>query len=163
MTLVLTSAFWLFMIWQQCAAVLHIIQSPPANRTVARFAQDYIVTSSRELAAFLLAVLIFGALLCWRRAAWAAAALALVSGLAVWRYFFAGMSVLFRPPFGDGTIGGAVSAQLRLVSERSFAYSVQTVLLFALVFLWVICFYRLHAADRNFKPTATNASGVSTP
>ena len=148
-TLVLTGVFWLFKLWQQCAFVLHTIQSPPDHPTVARFAQRYIVTSSAELAAFLVAAVTFGALLCWRRAAWAAAALALVSGFAVWRYFFAGMDVLFRPPLGDGTIGGAVSAHLKLTSERWFTSSIQTVLLFALVFLWVICFRRLQAANRN--------------
>lgn len=148
-TLVLTGVFWLFMLWQQGTFVLRTIQSPPDHPTVARFAQRYIVTSSAELAAFLAAVLVFGALLYTRRAASAAAGLALVSCIALWRYFFAGMEVLFRPPLGDGTIGGAVSAQLRLASERWFTFSIQTVLLFALVFLWVICFRRLYAANRG--------------
>ncbi|MGI8603708.1 MAG: hypothetical protein ACR2OZ_12015 [Verrucomicrobiales bacterium] len=148
-TLVLTSAFWLFMLWQQSAFVLHSLQSPPDHPTVARFAQRYIVTSSAELAAFLFAALAFGTLLYWLRASWAAAALTLISILAVWRYFLAGTSILFRPPLGDGTLGGAFAAQSRLVSERWFSFSVQTVLLFALVILWVICFCRLYAANRN--------------
>lgn len=153
-TLVLTGLFWLFMLCQQAAFVLHTIQAPPDHPVVAHFARRYLFTSSAQVSLFFVAAFIFCTLIWRTRQAWAAGVLVFISGLAVWRFFLAGSGILFRPPLGDGTLSGAIAAQLRLASQNWIMFSIQTPLLFALVILWIICCHRLSIG----KPTRNDSN-----
>jgi hypothetical protein len=116
---------------------------------VRSFAHRYVFTSSAELFIFIVIAAVLTALVWTRRSTLSAAGLCILFGFAVWRYFFAGMSVFFRPPLGDGSWAQAFAGYLRINANFLAVRIIQLLLLFALLVLWPISFRRLYALNRN--------------
>lgn len=150
LTLVLTVAFWLFMIGWHVYFVWYSFVVGSDHPTVNAFAHRYAITSSIQLlvlvgiaAVLTIAVLLF-------RSALAAAGLAALSAFAVWHYFLAGSSVFFRPPLGDGSWSRALSLYYTLHERLLFLHILQGIALVALLILWPLCASRLrHAHERS--------------
>jgi hypothetical protein len=75
---------------------------------VREFAQHYRVTASLELCAFVVASLALSVAMWVRPRRWVALGLGCIAVIFLYRMHLAGVSVLFRPPAGDGSLVGAM-------------------------------------------------------
>jgi uncharacterized membrane protein YbaN (DUF454 family) len=149
-TLVLTIAFWLFMFGQQVYHVWYSFAVGSDDPTVNAIAHHYAITNSIQLLAFIGIAAVLSMAVYMFRSPWAATALAVLSAAAGWHYFFVGTSAYFRPPFGDGSWSGALSAYCTLNAKFLFLHILQSITLFALLILWPLCASRLrHAHERS--------------
>jgi hypothetical protein len=146
-TLILTAFFWIFMLGRTTFSVwryLHMTVDP----SIAASAHRYIITSSLQVVLFTVFATILSLTVRFDRSASAACGLVLLFLVAIWHYFFAGTSILFRPPLGDGSWSRALSTYYRLHSGFLGLHVFQSALLFTLLVLWVLSLLRLRASNR---------------
>ena len=104
---VANAVFWTLLLIQ--IPLLWSIPLPePGPDHVREFAQHYRIAASLELLAFVTASIIFSAFMWVRPKRWLALVLACIAILFLYRMNLAGLSVLFRPPAGDGSVVGAM-------------------------------------------------------
>ena len=147
MTVILTVMFWTYMFCVQAVSVWRYFTIEIEHPVVRDFAYSYAFTSSAHLFLFIACAALLTSVVWIWRSAWSAAGLSLLFGVAIWRYFFAGISVFFRPPLSDGTLSNAFSAYLNVNRNFLVLRICEALLLPALLVLWAICFRRLSALN----------------
>ena len=146
---ILTAAFWLIILIQQAAWIPHALQPRfTQDPLIGRFAKSYAVTSSIKI---VLLAAITGALAFYvyrSRRPWAAAALCVLSAVAFWQVFLAGLPIFFRPPLGDGSFHGALLAYARFHSAGLWLYLTKLFLVLGCIGLWFVAFWHIsHASE----------------
>lgn len=101
------AVFWALLLIQ-IPLLWNVALPEPGPDHVREFAQHYRITASLELSAFVAASITFSALMWLRPRRWVALVLACIAVLFFYRMNLAGLSVLFRPPAGDGSVLGAM-------------------------------------------------------
>ena len=147
-TLTLTAIFWASMLVQQ-AAFLWRTSHMAVDPLIRSFASRYSITSTLEVFVFTafagsLSIAVYSF-----RSFTAACGLFILSGLAVWRYFFAGTSIFFHRPLGDGSWSGAFASYYHFHCAHLGVYLFQTTLLFALLILWLLSLPLLYGRSQN--------------
>jgi hypothetical protein len=104
---VANALFWMFLLIQ-IPLLWNVPLPEPGPDHVREFAQHYRVSASLELLAFVAASVTFSALMWARPRRWIALVLACIAILFFYRMHVSGLSVLFRPPAGDGSLVGAM-------------------------------------------------------
>src|SRR5438477_391237 len=113
---VLTVIFLLIMLLQHAVWLPHALQPRfTQDPLIGGFAISYAVTSSIKMGFFAAAAAAL-AYYAYPACAWPAIALCILFALAFWQYFLVGLPLFFRPPFGDGSLHGALIGYLRFQS-----------------------------------------------
>jgi hypothetical protein len=142
--IVLTALFWLIALVQQAIWLPHALQPRfTHDARIGAFASHYALTSSIRLLLFVVAAGVLVFCVYRGRRAWAAAALSVLFALAFWQFFLAGLSLFFRPPFGDGSLHGAALGYLRFHSAGLWLHVTKLVLLLSCFTLWAVASFHI--------------------
>lgn len=129
------------------ALLLHIyvtFATPlPDHETVRGFAERYRITSSLQILAVAIPGIVLSLWVWLQRSTWAAIALACLAAATFWWMYISGVTVLFRPPLGDGSLGGAFHGWWRLHGPAIGWHVAKISLLVASVITWLIVYARL--------------------
>ncbi len=137
---VLNAVFWGILLVQ--IPLLWSVPLPePAADHVSEFAQRYRVTASLELFAFIAASVALSVLMWLRPKAWTAITLACLGAAFFWRMHVSGLSVLFRPPVGDGSLLGALHGWWQF--NGHWLTLARLPLLISCIVAWLIIYARL--------------------
>ncbi len=146
---VLTVIFWLIMLLQQAVWLPHALQPRfTQDPLIGGFAVSYAVTSSLKMGFFAAAAAALAYYAYPARRAWPAIALCILFALAFWQYVLVGLPLFFRPPFGDGSLHGALIGYLRFQSTGVWLDLTKGFLLLGCFGLWVVASCRIsHASE----------------
>jgi hypothetical protein len=133
---------------------LTFAQPLPDDDRIREFAERYRITSSLEVLAIAATGIIFSLFVLFRRARWAAIALMWLAGFVLWRWYLSGLSYLFRPPLGDGTVGRAASTWWRLYSPLLGWHILKVTMLLLSIIIWPFIYARLSRDRRGHAAVA---------
>ncbi len=147
--IILSALFWLMLLVQHAFWLPHALQRRfSEDPQIGVFASRYVVTNSARLLLFVSAARALGFYVYRARRVWAAVALCILFALAIWQYFLAGLPLLFRPPFGDGSLSGAGRAYLQFHSTGLWLQVAKVVLAVSCCALWGFASYHM-SGDRQ--------------
>ena len=150
-----TIVVWLLTLVQQVAFLTHALQPQFIHDPrIGVFALHYALSSSLYVITFTLAGCALAVCVLGSRAPWAFVLLFALSGIALWHFYVAGLSVHFGPPFGDGSFRGALASYQRFLSARLWFQPIwfdfpRAAFFAASILLWPIIYYR---TQRAFTP-----------
>jgi hypothetical protein len=148
--LILSALFWLIVLVQQILWLPHALQPRfTHDPRIGAFASRYVFTSSLQILLFFTVAGVLAFYVRSTRRAWPAAALCLLFAVALWRYFLTGLSLFFRPPFGDGSLHGAALGYLRFHSTGMWLHVIKLVLVVSSFALWAIAAYNVSYASHQ--------------
>jgi hypothetical protein len=151
-----TIAVWLLTLLQQLAFLGHALQPQFIyDPRIGVFARHYALSSSLYVITFTLAGCGLAVCVLRSRAPWASVLLFVLSGIALWHFYVAGLSMHFRPPSGDGSFRGALASYQRLLSARLWFQPIwfdlpRAAFFAASILLWPIIYFRTQRAYTPF-------------
>lgn len=138
-TAIASTVFWALLLIQ-IPLIWNIPLPEPGPDHVREFAQRYRVTASLELVAFVGAGLALSIVM-WRRPKrWVALGLCCIALLFFYRMHLAGLSVLFRPPVGDGSLMGALRGWWHFNGNW---WLLRLPLLLSFIVVWLVVYVQL--------------------
>ena len=148
--IILSALFWAIALVQQAVWLPHALQPQfTHDARIGAFATRYAITSSVQLLLFVAVACLLAFYVYRSRRAWAAAALCVLFVLALWQYFFAGLSIFFRPPLGDGSLYAAALGYVHFHSGDMWLHVTKFVLVLSCLFLWVFASFHISRAGHQ--------------